>query len=410
MGFRLLEVGKLRIALLAMTEPAGAGQPFPRAYLRVAGASLAQHQLGFALAFDCQRLICIAHGSSPDLIALQHAAEDAGLQFHVVSGARQLAGLVTANDELLVISEGLFADPASIEGLMSVRGAVVVVQPIEGALAAGFERIDLNRASAGLARVPGALVERLQDLGPDCDAASALTRLALQSGARMAELPATARLGAGWTLVRNETEALGVETAWLRQQFGNSVSTSPGRALSRFGVLAFGSSLLQAGNASNTLGIGVLLVLGLGGVLGWFGFAWGGLVCAALAWLFVEAIRKLRVAERHVTGTLPPAVPRADLLGWIIDVVIAGLLLAASPRYPGEPFLVWLAQPVVLMLLAGLVARTIGGQLSEWIGDRLVLSLVLAGTAMFGLVDQAVMLLSIILLGVALLFRPRVNG
>lgn len=409
MSNRSLEVGKLRIALLAMTEPAGAGQPFPRAYLRVAGASLAQHQLGLALAYDCQRLICIAHGSSPDLIALQHSAEGAGLQFHVVSGPRQLAALVSASDEILVIADGLFADPTVAEGALAEKGAVVLVQPIEGALAAGYERIDLNRASAGLARIPGVVVERLQDLPADCDIPSALTRLALQEGARMVELSVDVRVGAGWALVRNETEALAIEASWLREQFGTARSLAPGRAMVRYGVLAFGSSLLQAGNASNALGVGVVLILGLCGVLGWFGLAWVGLVFMALAWLLVEAIRKLRIAERHAAGILPPVVTRADLLGWTLDVAVGGLLLGASTRYPGEPFLVWLGQPAILLLLAGLTARTVGGQLADWIGDRALACLILAGAAALGQVDMAMVVLSLGLLAVSLLFRPGVH-
>ena len=169
----------MRIALLAMTEPAGAGQPFPRAFLRVAGATLAQHQLSLVLALDCQRLICLARGTSPELIALQHAAEDAGLQFSIATGPGQLSGLVTANDEIVVVSEGLFVDPSQAAPLLEERGPVVLVQPVEGALAAGYERIDLNRAGAGLMRVPGQLVERLRELPVDCDIVSSLTRIAL---------------------------------------------------------------------------------------------------------------------------------------------------------------------------------------------------------------------------------------
>ena len=145
----------MRVALLAITDPAVAGQPLPRAFLRVAGASVIQHQLGLVLALDCQRVVCLARGLSPEVIALQHAAEAAGLQFAVVTAPRQLAGLVTAADELVVVSEGLFAAPAGAVPLLEGRSPVVLVQPVEGALAAGYERIDLNRASAGLMRIPG---------------------------------------------------------------------------------------------------------------------------------------------------------------------------------------------------------------------------------------------------------------
>ena len=57
-----------------MMEPAGAGQTAPRAFLRVGGATLARHQLGIAVALECQRVICIAREVVPELIALQHEA------------------------------------------------------------------------------------------------------------------------------------------------------------------------------------------------------------------------------------------------------------------------------------------------------------------------------------------------
>ncbi len=110
-------VSSLRVALLAMTEPAETGQPLPRAFLRVGGNTIARHQLTLALALDCQRVICIARDLSPDLIALQHAAEDAGVQFHVVPGARALLQLVTGVDELLVLNEGLLVEPRAARGL-----------------------------------------------------------------------------------------------------------------------------------------------------------------------------------------------------------------------------------------------------------------------------------------------------
>src|SRR5690349_6670669 len=118
-----------------MMEPAGVGQPLPRAFLRVGGATLARHQLGIALALECQRVICVAREISPELIALQHEAERAGVRLHVVPGARALAGLVTANDELIVFTEGLLAEPQEAIALLET-GHAVLVQPVESGLAA----------------------------------------------------------------------------------------------------------------------------------------------------------------------------------------------------------------------------------------------------------------------------------
>jgi hypothetical protein len=226
-----------------MLEPAGTGQPFPRAFLRVGGASLAQHQLGLALALECQRLICIARGPSPELTALQQSVEAAGLRFHVVTGPQQLSALVTATDELVVITEGLFVDPASVAPLLDGTRPLVLALPDDGAVADGFERLDINNAAAGVMRISAALVERLHDLPADCDAVSALTRIALQSGTPMVQVPPEARVGGGWRMVRSDSEALAIETEWLRRRLSVPRSASPADRAARVGVLSFGSSL-----------------------------------------------------------------------------------------------------------------------------------------------------------------------
>ena len=64
-----------------MMEPAGSGQAVPRAFLRVGGATLARHQLGLALALECdgrsvQTIEGLARG--PELHPLQAAFADFG--------------------------------------------------------------------------------------------------------------------------------------------------------------------------------------------------------------------------------------------------------------------------------------------------------------------------------------------
>ncbi|WP_188767161.1 hypothetical protein [Novosphingobium endophyticum] len=390
-----------------MTEPAGAGQALPRAFLRVAGASVAQHQLGLVLALDCQRVICVARGMSPELIALQHAAEDAGLQFYVATDARQLSGLVTANDELLVIGDGLFADPAKVVSLFESRVPLVLTLPVESALAAGFERIDLNRAAAGLMRVPGHVAESLHELPADCDVPSALTRIALQSGVPMRDVPSAARVGTGWRLIRSEAEAYAVETEWLNEQLAETGGTSPGRSVARLAVLSLGSSLLHAGNASNALAIAVLAVIVMAGGFGWFGLIWGGFLFAAFASLLVEGVRLLRLAERQAMGQLPPVIPRSDALAWLVDATIGLLSLAAISRVPEESLISWIFPPTILMLLLVLVPNLLTGSIAAWIRDRAVLGVALALAALVGQVQITIEVLSIGLVLAALALPMR---
>ncbi|WP_395332986.1 hypothetical protein WBP06_06470 [Novosphingobium sp. BL-8H] len=392
-----------------MTEPAAAGQAVPRAFLRVGGATLARHQLGLALAMDCQRVICIARGASPELIALQHAAEDAGLQFYISTGSRPLSGLVTANDELVVVNEGLFVDPARAIELFDGVAPAVLVQPVENALAEGFERIDLNRAGTGLMQIPGRLVEQLHELPADCDVPSALMRIALQSGVPMREIPADARTGANWRMIRSDSEAHGVETEWLRTRFGAGEPMPPGRALARQGVVMFGSSLLHAGNASNALSAAVLVVLAIAGGFAWFGVLSVAFLFASLGAVLVEASRLIRSAERQALGQLPPAIPRANVLGWLIDATFGLLILTSVTRLFGESLLSWMFPPAMLMMLLALVPRVVAGPATRLMGDRALLGVVLALAAGFGQVEPVVEVLAIalVVLGMALPLRRK---
>lgn len=394
-----------------MMEPAVAGQTVPRAFLRVGGATLAQHQLGLALALDCQRVICVSRGSSQDMIAFQHKAEDAGLQFHIATGARPLAGLVTANDELVVIDEALFVDPSGVVSLLEGKAPAVLVQPVEGGLAAGFERIDINRASAGVIRIPGQLVESLQELPEDCSVPSALTRIALQSGIAMREVPAPLRTGINWRLIRDEADAHAVEVDWLRERFaeGEAAAAAPGRAVARYGMLTFGSSLLHAGNATNMVSLAVLTVLALAG-----GFAWFGLVVAAFlslttASLLVEACRFLRIAERHALGQLPPAIPRTDVLRWLVDIVFGLSLLAGIPRLGGESLISWMFPAAMLMLLLAMIPRFVTGTAASLVADRATLGLALAFAAGFGQIEALaeVLAVALVVIGMVLPLRRK---
>lgn len=392
-----------------MVEPAGASQPLPRAFLRVAGATLARHQLGLAIALDCQRVICIARGTTPELISLQHRAEEAGQQFHIVSAPTQLAALITAGDDVIVISEGLLADPALAVALLE-SGPAVLTQPVEGALSEGFERIDINNAAAGASRLPGRLVEQLHELPADCDIASSLTRIALQSGVSMREVPVASRAGVNWKMIRSESEALGVESEWLRSRVDQSLALSPGRFLARLGVLSFGPSLLHAGNASLALATGALVVLALAAGFAWFGLVATGFLTCSLAWLLTQAAGMLRTAERHAEAVAAPAIPRADVLGWIIDAAFLGLIVSGTPAKLADPLADLVFAPLILLLLLHLVSRMFEEGLAAWIGDRALLGVLLAAASAVGYLSPVVQLLCVSLTLAGIVLPARRHG
>jgi len=379
-----------------MIEPAGAGAPMPRAFLGIGGVTLARHQLGLALAMDCQRIICLARAVSPELISLQHAAEAAGATFHIAPAPRALLGLITANDELLALAEGLLTAPDEVKALLE-RGHAVLVQPVETGVAAGFERLDLNYASAGVLRIPGRLVEGLVELPPDCDPVSALTRIGLQSGVAMLEVPAASREGARWRLIRDEAEAHAIEGDWLRLHAGARPAPTPINLLAWLGLMKLGPSLLHGGNASR-----VMLLAGLASILlalgiGWFGFAIVGLLLCGIAALECATAAALRRVERVALGLPAPSLSTDAILCRAIDLTFVVLLVWSIPAAEDVTLLERTFAPLMLLILLRLTPRVVDRNWAPWIEDRLLLSVLLALAAGIGFLVGTVQLMALVL-------------
>ncbi|MDR2858320.1 MAG: hypothetical protein LBV50_10805 [Novosphingobium sp.] len=384
-----------------MMEPAEAGNSLPRAFLRVGGATLAQHQFGIAVALECQRLICIAREISAELIALQREAERTGVQMHVIPGSRALAALVTANDEIIVFTEGLLADPQEAIDLMK-SGYTVLVQPIESGLIAGFERIDINHAAAGLLRIPGRLVDQLADLPPDCDIPSALTRIALQARIAMQPVPATAREGVRWKLVRDEVEAHGIEDAWIRLHMGDGQPPTPGVLLSRLGVLAFGSSLLHAGTSGKLVALGALATMLMAAGAGWLGYAVPALLLCALGWTIHRAAGLLDRVEHDSLNVRRPGLSSGQVPGWLLDLVLILLVVWSAP--PSDLLLASAFPPFILLCLVRLLPRVLPRTSTAALEDRALLALILAIAAAMDMLVPAVEAIAAVLAAAGLLF------
>lgn len=374
-------------AAQAGAEPLGAATP--RAFLRVGGATVARHQLALCVALDCQRLICVARGLSPELVALQHAAEGEGLQFHVVTGARQTAGLITASDELVVLSDGLLAAPAGVIPLLEA-GHGMLVQPVETGVPLGFERMDINHASAGAMRIPGRLVERLSELPPDCDVASALIRIALQSGVAQRPVPIEAREGVSWRIVRDEAEAHAIEAGWIDLHMQQGRATTLGTAVARLGVRAVGPALLHAGSGGNALAIGAGVFLTMALVAGWLGAISAALVLAGLCWVVRQAADLLERIERDSLSRPPARIPREALFGWLVDgalvVLITWSVGMVQPRWPFD----FVVAPLFLLCLLRIMPQLFTRNWSAWLEDRALLCILLAIASLAGALIQAV--------------------
>lgn len=394
-----------------MMESAGPGVPLARAFLRVGGNTLARHQLGLVLAMDCQRIICLAREVTPDLLALQHQAENSGARFHIVSGPRALTGLITANDDLLALGDGLLADREVLTALLE-PGHAVLVQPVETGIAAGFERLDLNHASAGAFRIPGRLVERLTELPPDIDVVSALTRIAMQAGVTMRQVPAAVRDGARWGLIRDEAEAHAVESEWIRLHMGERRAPTPAILLSRLGLTALGPPLLHAGNGSRVMFLASLTVLLIGLGTGWFGLAVTAFLLCAIAAVLRESAATLRRIEHGSLSKPSPPLEPEDVLGWLIDLVLVAIVVWGVSLMPWESLAERAFAPAILVILVRLSPRLFDRLLAPWVEDRVLLAVLLAVSAGLGFLVSGVQVLAILLALAGLLFaggKPRLT-
>ncbi len=376
-------------------DEAESGRNTARAFLRIGGRTVAAHQLSLARILGCEKVLCISGGTNPELAALQQDAEAQGLAFQVIVGARDLSARVTVADELIVMADGLWVRPEFALKLAEWP-RFVAVQPIEAGLAAGFERIDLDRASGGLMKISGKLADSLNLLPNDCDVISSLTRIALQAGVSTVGIPIEASTTGEWRLIRCESDAYEVENDWIEEQLGGPRNRAPGFVTARFGVQLFASSMLDRGRASNILVAGMLAGLALAFGAAWFGLVVTALVICGLSWLFLRSAVLVARLESAV-GTRSRSTALTDVAAWFFDAVLIAVCIFGVSDRIFIPLADRLFAPVMLILLVRLLPQSFGGVWSEVIRDRLFLAVVLALCAALSVLSGAVMLLSVAL-------------
>jgi hypothetical protein len=353
----------------------------------IGGKPLAERQLAFALSAGAERIILLGQKDGAEAEALRHLAERAGAKVQQVETAHGLLGIIGATDELLVIAPGLLPEaPEALEPLG--KGSAVLILPSALGVAAGFERIDLERAWAGAVVVPGRLVERLAELPSDIEAASALLRIALQARVPDRKLPEAVLVEGSWAMVDDRAA---VDRAWLRRNLGSGQPSRPSDWLAHqtlqraagsllgnhrtfAALLATFAALLAAAIAAAAFGIAPLgfVLLALGAFTGALTTRFARLVAAPFA-----AGRREAALARGTEALVEIALAlcavlaiEGDLLHRLFPpVVLVGLLRAAKPaQWPGATGL---------------------------LGDPLVLALVLAVAAALGLAEPAVMALAL---------------
>jgi hypothetical protein len=315
------------VALLSTLERASDGASCSRAFLRVAGETVIARQVEMALGLGYERIICLAEGLPTELVAVQHRVERMGRKFHAASGRQALHGLISAADEIIVISDGVIPHEPFVADALSARKGVLTM-PVEAGLAAGFERLDREQAWAGVLRCRGGDLERLAELPPDIDPVSALMRSALQSGYTRTEVPAELVAQGHWRLIDSATAASDAGQRMVHMRLRPSSWLAPFNALIDRVIRARADAMLRrtSGNFLTLAGSALAIILAM--------------ISAAAGYL-VASFMILIVAAAYVRSWLA-----LDQLG------IAQIGNASSPIRSGSVLVLDLAL-VTAPLLAG---------------------------------------------------------
>lgn len=354
------------------------------AFRRFAGKSVLAHQIDCAAHLGCTRVLCLASGRGPDLGVAKTYAEAAGLRFDAAPSLAALTAQITADDEILLIADGVLPDRAALVEALSARAGVLAF-PEDPGLALGFERLDATRAWSGALRTRGDSVARLADLPVDCDLDSSLLRVALQMGTRVIELDPAPLAEGSWQRRADRRTNAEAEWRWISRQVRPAPFLAPGRAvMERVGLRlsreAGGGRWARAPHAATFVSGAIALLAAL--------VHWP--VAGLIALLGAQAALAIATVCDRVEriGARPRSAGRALIAaGWLCDALLVALLSMLVITVPG-----WLGVviPVVLVGLLHLGAAGAAPRARALFTDRIVLLAVLAPLAYLGWTTVAV--------------------
>ena len=385
----------MRIALIATDD---AIYDPDREPARLGGRVVSLHQLDFALGQGCTKILCLGHGAAPEAIALRHAAEQAGAQFQMLRGSRDLPAAVRAEDELLVFARGLLPDSLRAYELLR-KGPVILSLPVQPGAGAGFELLDLTTAWGGAMAIPGRLADRLDLLPEDSEPIASLLRVARQAGVAERQLPEAELAEGRWGLLRNAEQAAAAEPAWLRRRLPPTSPWRPTDWFSRTLLRRFAAGATGSKRAGPLVRAATLLFVAGALAAAWFGYPLAGFALLALAALTIEAGDGISQLTRpSFAGEAPPS----RLSRGLRLALDAALVWVGTMAVPGA-----LHRRLFLALLpVGLLHVWRPAERGGWralLSDRVVLVAALALAVFLDLAEKGFMAVTLILLAVRIL-------
>lgn len=318
------------VALLSSQELVLDAGSTPRGFLRVGGQSILSRQVTFALNSGCERIICLVDNLSPEIVDIQHRVERAGAVFHAVRSVINLSGMVSIADDLMVISDGLAFDTDIAAAHIGPHRSILTIAA-DPAVNSGFERLDRDRAWAGIMVIAGALVEQLAEMPSDIDPQSSLLRLALQNGTGCVAVSEKAVTDSHWVLAVSAKLAAEFETRWLQDRIEVASLIAPTYSLADQAAIAVTKKHPNLRLAAGLSHSGTLVLLSIAGVLGYFGYTSIGFGTAALTAFSRRFSGTLSVILRDTAAAPQNVASHLSLLA--LDALLVGLCVVSAPAH-----------------------------------------------------------------------------
>ena len=393
----------MRTAFLAAVKRTTSGEL--RAQLLLGGRSVLAWQVDLVRALGCERIICLCEAPGGEVLAQQRRVEAAGGEFHAIRSNLQLVSLLRADDELVLLLDGLIADGEMVKSfaisqtapegpLRKSIAAIGADHPFAKTYPEDFERIDKDRHWGGFAAMRASQAQKLADMPPDSDAMSLLLRIALQARVECTQLEAGALDNVDWILATDKAALIRAETAMIEGSAPIPSWAGPGQAIAALIARKIAPRGLEKGCEISAV---IAIVLALSGVaLSGFGFGAWGIGIAGIG-AFAATLSNVWGRLRGALWSQGPSSRLSNALNAAIDLLATVSLMLAIG--------IWDALPPLLALppIAIGLARVLGGKgeapLATFWRDRAVHLTGFAVAAGFGILTE---LLALFALGAVL--------
>ncbi|KLE32966.1 hypothetical protein AAW01_02850 [Aurantiacibacter gangjinensis] len=312
------------------------------------------------------------------------------MKYQVITTPHALTGIIGNDDSLLVLQPGLLPESRAALDLLKAEGDRLLVVSAGPGVAAGLERIDLDRAWAGALTVPGKWLGRLTALPEDAAPQNALLRIALQQRLPEARLADSTLDDGRWTVVTSAETAQALATGWQRAHLGDVPAGAASRWLAKQAVSSAGTILLTKRYSRLLIGMTVVALLAGGIACGVYEMPALGFLLIALSVPLLEVfltLSRLMAAPFGTIGKWP----------WARRAVDAALLAVSIISIDSLPHRT-VFPAIVLVAALVLLDRRQPTLWLEPLRDRMVIAGFIAIIAALAMPELAIMLAGMLVL------------